>query len=173
MEAWLAGPIEGIDAYLMPAAHAFVQARTELEAAVTGLTPEQLWASPGGAASVGFHLRHVAGATDRLLTYARAGALSEAQLAVAKAEKEPAPELDVARLLADLATAIDAALAQLRGTPRESLLDGREVGRAKLPVTVLGLLFHAADHAQRHAGQAIATAKLARIVHEAEGTPSE
>jgi uncharacterized damage-inducible protein DinB len=28
-----------------------------------------------------------------------------------------------------------------------------------MPSTVMGLIFHAAEHAQRHAGQAITTAK--------------
>ena len=36
------------------------------------------------------------------------------------------------------------------------------VGRAGLPTTVLGLLFHAAEHSTRHAGQAITTALLLR-----------
>ena len=39
-----------------------------------------------------------------------------------------------------------------------SLLDERKVGRAGLPATVLGLLFHAAEHTTRHVGQAITTA---------------
>ena len=33
-------------------------------------------------------------------------------------------------------------------------------GGAKLPSTVGGLLFHAAEHTLRHAGQALTTAKL-------------
>jgi hypothetical protein len=36
------------------------------------------------------------------------------------------------------------------------------VGRAGLPSTVIGLLFHLAEHAQRHAGQALTTAKIVR-----------
>src|SRR5690606_9519964 len=70
-EAWLTGPIEGIDPYLMPVAHALVQASRDLERAASELSPEELWARPGGAASIGFHLRHIAGVLDRLLTYAR------------------------------------------------------------------------------------------------------
>jgi len=48
----------------------------------------------------------------------------------------------------------------LRGTSRDLLLDERKVGRAGLPSTVLGLLFHAAEHSTRHVGQAITTAKI-------------
>jgi hypothetical protein len=36
------------------------------------------------------------------------------------------------------------------------------VGRAQLPSTTLGLLVHAAEHATRHVGQIITTAKIIR-----------
>jgi hypothetical protein len=39
-------------------------------------------------------------------------------------------------------------------------LDFRGVGRAQLPSTVLGLLFHAAEHTQRHAGQVATTRRV-------------
>ena len=60
------------------------------------------------------------------------------------------------------AKSFDAAMAQLRATPPASLNDARAVGRAALPTTVLGLLFHAAEHSQRHAGQVVTTAKVVR-----------
>lgn len=161
-DAWLRGPMQGIDAYLLPAAHALVQAREDLEKAVRGLTREQLWARPGGAASVGFHLRHVAGSLDRLLTYARGDALTQGQREAAAAEVDPLrTQEDADALLAAVVTAVDGAIAQLRSTPQEVLLDPRPIGRARLPSTVLGAIFHAAEHAARHTGQAIATAKAA------------
>ena len=89
VEPWLSGPVEGVDAYLQPAAHALLQSREDLPRAVDGLKGTQLWVRPGGAASIGFHLRHIAGAIDRLLTYARGEALSDAQKAVAQAEQTP------------------------------------------------------------------------------------
>ena len=65
---------------------------------------------------------------------------------------------------ADLAAAFEAAvtraLDQLRETAEATLTDQRPVGRAQMPSTVLGLLFHAAEHTQRHVGQAVTTAKL-------------
>jgi uncharacterized damage-inducible protein DinB len=106
-------------------------------------------------------MRHVAGSLDRLFTYARGEALSEPQKQAASAEKDAAGG-DAADLLAEVEAAIEAALAQLRATRREALLEPRGVGRAQLPSTVLGLLFHAAEHAQRHAGQALTTARLVR-----------
>lgn len=161
-EAWLRGPVEGVDPYLVPAAHGLIQVREDLARVTVGLTPEELWARPGGAASVGFHLRHVAGSIDRLLAYARGEALTPAQREAAGAEKNADRALGVDRLVAGAAEAIDRALAQMRATPREALLEARTVGRAALPSTVLGLLFHLAEHAQRHTGQVIATAKAVR-----------
>jgi hypothetical protein len=45
---------------------------------------------------------------------------------------------------------IEDALQALRSTPDAILAELREVGRAKLPSTVFGLLFHIAEHTQRH-----------------------
>lgn len=73
----------------MPAAHALVQAAEDLERAASDLTVEELWGRPRGAASVGFHLRHIAGSTDRLLTYARGERLTECQREVVALETEP------------------------------------------------------------------------------------
>jgi uncharacterized damage-inducible protein DinB len=167
-EAWLRGPVEGVDPYL-PAAHGLIQVREDLARAAAGLTREQLWARPGSAASVGFHLRHIAGSVDRLLAYARGESLTPAQRAAATAEKELDPALDVERLVAGAAEAVERALAQMRATPREALLEPRAVGRAGLPSTVLGLLFHLAEHAQRHTGQVIATAKAVQASPVREG----
>jgi uncharacterized damage-inducible protein DinB len=130
-----------------------------VEGAVDGLTADQLWTTPGGAASVGFHLLHLAGATDRLLTYARGEPLSDLQRAQLQKERNP-PRADLASLLADLRKAVDGALDQLRNTTDAALEEGRAIGRAALPTTVLGLLFHTAEHAQRHAGQIVTTVKI-------------
>lgn len=162
-EAWLRGPIDGVDPYLMPVAHALVQAAEDLDTAVAGLTGDLVWARPGGAASIGFHLRHIAGVLDRLLTYARGDALSDEQLRALRAEGEPGdPPAQVEALVRNARAAIDAALEQVRATPRERLLEPRAVGRKQLPSTVLGLLYHASEHVTRHTGQVITTVKVVR-----------
>ena len=58
---------------------------------------------------------------------------------------------------------VDRALDQLRGTRLETLSDTRLVGRQRLPSTVLGLLFHAAEHTQRHLGQLLVTARVQSV----------
>ena len=160
-EFWLRGPVDGVHPALMPAAHAFLQTLEDVERATADLTNEQWWQSPGSAASIGFHVMHLAGSTDRLLTYARGEMLSDAQKAAFRAESSPST-VDTALLLADLRRSFDAALAQVRATPPSSLYDARAVGRAALPTTVIGLLFHAAEHSQRHAGQIVTMAKVVR-----------
>lgn len=169
IEVWLRGPLEGIDPYLMPAAHALTQAREELAIAVDGLTANDLWQRPGGVAAIGFHLRHLVGSTDRLLSYARGEMLTDAQMAFIRSEGEPGdPGVGVAELLGGAQAAIDGALAQIAATPRESLLEAREVGRKRIPSTTIGLLFHVAEHAARHVGQVVTTAKIIRAGRAAE-----
>ena len=125
--------------------------------------PEETCVAPGGAASVGFHARHLIGALDRLFTYARGQALSEAQIVYMKAEGVPGePPADAAELFGLVRSGISAALGQVRSTAASELLQPRAVGRKQLPTTVLGLMFHAAEHCTRHAGQMITTAKVVR-----------
>ena len=50
----------------------------------------------------------------------------------------------------------------IRAIDASRLNEARAVGTKKLPTTVGGLLVHVADHTQRHAGQAITTAKFVR-----------
>jgi hypothetical protein len=145
----------------MPAAHALLQAREDVGLVVRELTTEQLWTRPGGAASAGFHLRHLAGALDRLLTYARGEALDDAQKRAAAAEGRE-EGLDGAALLAEVDRAVEKALAQIRSIREDQLLEPRGVGRQRLPSNVIGLVFHAAEHATRHAGQAITTSRVIR-----------
>ncbi len=159
-EVWLRGPIAEIPPLLQPVAHSLLQSREELHAALAGLSPADVWTTPGGAASVGFHARHAAGSLDRLFTYARGEQLNAAQKAALAAEGQPdlRPQV-VAGLLAEFDGAVERALAQLRATDEATLTQGRGVGRGQLPSTVVGLLFHAAEHTQRHMGQLMTTVK--------------
>lgn len=165
VEPWLRGALPDIPSLLQPAAHAFVLAREDVAAAVDGLTPEQLWMRPGDITPIGFHLAHLAGSTDRLLTYARGDALSDAQKEALKFEREvfeTKPSLEP--LLARWQKGVEAALQQLASASEATLGEPRLIGRAQLPTTVGGALFHAAEHAARHAGQVVTTAKLVRAL---------
>src|SRR5437870_11712372 len=115
-EVWLRGSIPGVPPELMPVVHSLLQVSEELAAIAPSLSQEQLWARPGGAASIGFHLKHLAGSLDRLLTYARGEALTAAQLAVLDAE-ERLGSGEPAQLLRAALMQIDVGLKQTRDTP--------------------------------------------------------
>src|SRR4030095_12637667 len=87
-EAWMRGPIEGIDPMLMPVAHALIQARDELERMSSQIPAEHVWLRPGGAASIGFHVKPPGAALDRLFPYARGERLSDAQKEAFRSEAE-------------------------------------------------------------------------------------
>jgi len=158
VEVWLRGPLPDYIDELQPVAHSLLQVREEV-GRVVSLPSAQLWARPGGAASIGFHLKHLAGSLDRLLTYAGGKQLTAAQYDdLANEERETSESAE--RLVHRAQAAIDRALAHVRTTPLCTLDEVREVGRHRLPSTVLGLLFHAAEHAQRHSAQIITTAKV-------------
>jgi hypothetical protein len=160
LEAWQRGPVEGVPPLLMPVAHALIHAHEDATRALTGLSVDQIWQRPGGAASAGFHVRHLGGALDRLFTYARGERLTEEQRRRIPIEADPgSPPAGASDLLGELDAAIARALDQVRTTPESTLLDPRGIGRQQIPTTVIGLLFHAAEHAARHAGQALTTAQ--------------
>ena len=160
-EAWQRGPVPGFEPLLMPVVHALIQVREDLERLASTVPADQVWQRPGGAASIGFHIRHTGGALDRLFTYARGETLSDGQRAALRAEGEPGePPASLAALVGEVGRIIDQALEQVRSTAQASLLEERKVGRAGLPATVMGLLFHAAEHSTRHVGQAITTARI-------------
>ena len=160
-EAWQRGAVPGFDPLLMPVVHALIQVQEDLQRLVSAVPADCVWQRPGGAASIAFHVSHTGGALDRLFTYARGEGLSDAQRAAGRAEgKSAEPPATLAMLVAEVNATIERAFDQLRATTADSLLDERKVGRAELPATVLGLLFHAAEHATRHVGQAITTAKI-------------
>jgi len=162
-EVWLRGALPDIAPFLQPVAHSLLQCRLEVRATVPTLSDSELWATPGGAASAGYHVRHAIGSLDRLFTYARGEQLSSTQLHALKGEGRSEERVGIqASLVADFDAAVDGALAQLRATDPATLLEPREVGRARLPSTVLGLLFHAAEHTQRHVGQLVTTSKVVR-----------
>ena len=164
-EVWMRGPVPEIPPFLQPVAHALLQAAEEVRAVVGALSTAHLWARPGGAASVGFHVRHAAGSLDRLFTYARGEALSSEQRDFLATEATPgSPPAEGADLAAAFERQVDRALDQLRATPDSTLLEARGVGRLQLPSTVLGLLFHAAEHTQRHVGQIVTTARIVRAL---------
>ena len=162
-EVWLRGPLPDVIPVLQPAAHALLQSAEDIERTAASLTIDELWTRPGGAASAAFHLLHIAGSIDRLLTYARGEQLDEVQRKALAAEDEPGdPPADAHALARQATSSIGRALDAIRAATSNSIGEPRGVGRANLPSTLGGLLFHIAEHTQRHTGQLITTGKIVR-----------
>jgi uncharacterized damage-inducible protein DinB len=162
IEAWMRGPLPGVPPLLQPVAHSLTACREEVRAKLVNISPAELW-TEHGAASAGFHIRHAAGSLDRLFSYARGERLTPEQFGFLQAEREPdfAPGA-AERLMTLFEVQVERALDQVRNTDEKTLTDARLVGRAGLPSTVIGLLFHGAEHTQRHIGQFVTTVRLVR-----------
>lgn len=156
-EVWMRGPVEGVPSLLQPVAHALLQAEEEVEKCLYGVADGWLWDSPSGKASIGFHLQHITGVIDRMLTYAKEQPLSESQFAYLRSEGKRDADITVLALLESFKKQVSVAIRQLRDTNENQLTAIRYLGRKRIPTTLIGLLFHAAEHTQRHVGQLLVT----------------
>src|ERR1700728_4610368 len=159
-EPWLRGPLAGVHPFVAPTLHAYAQAREDLARWTDGLTDAEIWSRPQGLASVGFQLRHIAGSVDRLTTYLRGEQLTPEQLQAIP--HEMGPGRGRTKLLSKVNEALDKSEQTIRTLDPAILTEPRHVGRKLLPTTVVGLVVHLAEHTQRHVGELIITAKLAR-----------
>ena len=163
-EPWLRGPLTGVDPLVANLFHTFTQVREEIEAALDGLTPEEIWRRPHGLASFGFHVRHLGGAAERLGCYLGGGQLTAGQLSDLRCEAEPGAT--GAELLEQLWARLEMVETRVKAIDPGLLAEPREVGRGRLPSTAIGLIIHISEHSQRHLGQAATMAKLARSLRE-------
>ena len=159
-EAWMRGPVPSVPALLQPVAHALLQAKEEINELMQDFDEALLWTRPAGLASAGFHLRHIPGVQDRLFTYAKGEMLSGQQLQYLKAEGVENEAISIRSLLENLNGQTERSIKQLSETDVNTLTETRGVGRKQIPSTVLGLLFHTAEHTMRHTGQLLVTVKI-------------
>lgn len=160
LEVWMRGPIAGLIPMLQPVAHAILQAREEVNLMMIDFPNELIWEKPAGVASVAFHLQHLSGVLDRLFTYANNQILNEEQLELLTLESDNTQYLTTKGLLTRFNNQVNKALTQLKNIEEKSLLEPRGIGRKQIPTNQLGLLFHAAEHTQRHVGQLLVTVKM-------------
>jgi uncharacterized damage-inducible protein DinB len=160
-EVWQRGPAANVPPLLQPVAHALLQAREEVTAMMQAFPEELLWEKPAGMASPGFHLEHMVGVINRLFTYARGEMLTTAQLHyLANEGKAYLDDVIVQKLVDAFNKQVDVAITQLSNTAETTLTQPRGIGRAQIPTTVIGLLFHAAEHIMRHTGQLLVTTRV-------------
>ncbi|HSB93604.1 MAG TPA: DinB family protein [Flavitalea sp.] len=160
MEVWLRGALPGVPALLQPVGHALLQANEEIQELMKDFPGELLWERPAGVASVAFHLQHIPGVLDRLLTYSNGQPLSAGQLHSLQAESVYDGSITKDGLVDSLNKKITEVLKQLEKMDEATLTEARTVGRQMLPSTKLGLIFHAAEHTMRHTGQLHVTVKV-------------
>ena len=161
LEAWLTDSRHDIHPLLVPTLYSYAQAREDLAHWTRELSDAQVWSRPHSLAPVGFHIRHIAGSVERLTTYLEGRQLTAEQLeAIQNEDSGPGRK----ELLTDLDSALRKSEEAIVRLDPAHLAEPRSVGRKQLPTTVAGLLVHLAEHTQRHVGEAIITAKLARLV---------
>ena len=162
IEPWLNGAIDGMPKMLMPSAHALMQAQEDIARHAGNLTSEELWMKPNGAPSVGFHLRHINGSMDRLLTYTKGEALTPSQFEFLKCEQESEQNETAEALVEAVNVRVTETLNFMESFPETEYFAERFVGRAKLKTNVFGLIFHLSEHTQRHVGSLIVVCKIVR-----------
>src|SRR5580698_9380063 len=133
-EPWLRGTLSEVDAIRRQVLHALELAEEDVSQWCSGLADAEMNVRPFGLAPVAFHLRHIQGSLDRLLTYAEGHPLSETQFDALNSEMDGEAFTE---------TVLDAFYAGLGETRRRILLissesyeDVRRVGRAMLPSTI-------------------------------------
>ena len=159
-EFWLSGPVPDIPVLAQPAAHALLQSLRELKELLIDFPEEQLWKNVGERASVGFHAQHLTGVLDRLLTYAKGKELTSEQFIYLKSEGTPNTAITPIALIRNFEAKVEEALNYFKTLNTETILTNRTVGRKHLPTNILGLIFHAGEHSQRHIGQLLVTASF-------------
>jgi uncharacterized damage-inducible protein DinB len=164
IEPWLRGTHADVPAAARAVLHALDLALDDLKKWTNGLTDEEVHSEPLGLTSIAFHLRHIAGATDRILTYAEGNQLAPEQLAALKAEQ--GGEASLAELLAEVERSFADASERIAVLATANLDTPRAVGRKQLPTSIGGAMIHIADHTQRHVGQVVTTAKLLKAIRK-------
>jgi uncharacterized damage-inducible protein DinB len=162
-EPWLRGTHTDVPAAGRAVLHALELALDDLTKWTAGLTDAEVHAQPLGLTPIAFHLRHIARATDRILTYAEGEQLSAEQLAALKSELEGKLE-PLAELLAEVEISFTDAAERIRVLATANLDTPRFVGRKQLPTSIGGAMIHVADHTQRHVGQVVTTAKVIKAL---------
>jgi len=161
-EYWLRGPIAGVPALLQPAAHALLQSVSEIKKYTAEFPQHLINEKPAGRASVAFHLKHLTGVLDRMLSYAKEKPLTQEQFDYLKNEQKALKNEQIRPLIDAFEVKVNEALLYFETIEPSTLTEERFVGRKKLPSTLIGLLFHAAEHSQRHVGQLLVTVSVLR-----------
>ena len=167
MEPWLSGTLTEYPVLQRAVLHSLQMAEEDTAKWCGELDDVELHARPFNLPSVAFQLRHIARSLDRFCSYAEGRPLTQAQFTALGGEmtetgtrQEVFTELN--QSLQDTRHRLDSIVLQ----PWDLKIG---IGRKALPTTLAGLLVHAAEHTQRHVGQAITTAKILSAMRDGTG----
>jgi uncharacterized damage-inducible protein DinB len=157
-EPWLRGTLTELPVLQRAVLHSLQMAQEDTTKWCRGLDDREIHARPFGLPSVAFQLRHIARSLDRFCCYAEGKPLTEQQLAGLASEMENSGTNN--SIFSELEASLETTRRRLEEIIRQPLDTPIAIGRKRLPTTLAGLLVHAAEHTQRHVGQAITTAKV-------------
>ncbi len=157
-EPWLRGTLTELPPLQRAVLQSLQMAQEDTAKWCGTLDDREIHARPFGLPSVAFQLRHIARSLDRFCCYAEGVSLNEQQLAALASEMENSGTRD--SIFTELEASLDNTRRRLDLIIRQPLDIPIAIGRKRLPTTMTGLLVHAAEHTQRHVGQAITTAKV-------------
>jgi len=157
-EPWLQGTLTHLPALQRAVLHSLQMAQEDTVKWCSTLDDREIHARPFGLPSVAFQLKHIARSLDRFCTYAEGTPLSHEQLTALANEMETNGTRD--SIFSELEASLETTRRRLDVIVRQPLDTPIAIGRKRLPTTLAGLLVHAAEHTQRHVGQAITTTKV-------------
>lgn len=170
MEPWLRGTLTDLPVVQRALLHSLQMAQEDTAKWCRSLDNRELHARPFHLPSVAFQLRHIARSLDRFCCYAESSPLSQEQLAALASEMDEAGTREA--IFSELEQSLDKTRRRLDAIVRQPLDLPVAIGRKRLPTTLAGLLIHAAEHTQRHVGQAITTSKVIQAQRDRQCDPS-
>jgi len=169
-EPWLRGTLTNLPVVQRALVHSLQMAEEDTSKWCGGLNDHELHARPFQLPSVAFQLRHMARSLDRFCCYAEGVPLAPQQLQALSTEMDPSGTRET--IFKELRESLDTTRQRLATIIRQPLDQPIKIGRKALPATLAGLLIHAAEHTQRHVGQAITTAKVILAQRDPQYAPS-
>ena len=157
-EPWLRGTLSNVPVVHRALLHSLEMAQEDTTKWCRDLDERELHARPFHLPSVAFQLRHIARSLDRFCTYAEGAPLGPEQFAALAKEMDATGTRE--SIFSELEESLNQTRRRLEAIVRQPPDLPVSIGRKALPTTLTGLLIHAAEHTQRHVGQAITTAKL-------------
>jgi hypothetical protein len=157
-EPWLRGTHTDLPVLQRAVVHSLEMTQEDLARWCGDLDDEELHARPFQLPSVAFQMRHIARSLDRFCCYAEGIPLTELQLTALASEMDGTGSRE--SIFGELEHSLESTRQRLNAIGRQRPDLPVAIGRKRLPTTLAGLLVHAAEHTQRHVGQAITTAKV-------------